>query len=173
MYYLGYSNEAISVSSGFAADLVINRVYSNKLGEPYNNCIKDVKSSSSFDSDLFKFMINNRNYSYRQQDCFGYCIGQEFINHFNISTNVDNYSNIWFILTEQFNIYKSDILKIYHDLVKGKLNEVCSSKCPLECDSIKYEISTSFSKFESDDYAGSLLNNSKLKSFFPLIFKII
>ena len=171
MYYSGYSNDATSVSPGSGADLVINRVYSNKLGEPYNNCIKDVKSSSSFDSDLFKFMITSRNYSYRQKDCFGYCIGQELINHFNISTDVDNYDNIMLILTNQFNFSEPDLM-IYLDLIKGKLNEICLPKCPLECDSVKYEISTSFSKFPSDEYANSLLNNSKIKSFFPSNYNI-
>ena len=49
---------------------------------------------------------------------------------------------------------------------------MCSNQCLLECESIKYEISTSFSKFPSDEYTNLFLNNSKIKAFFPSNYNI-
>ena len=39
------------------------------------------------------------------------------------------------------------------------MEAICGSKCPLECDSIKYSMYTSYSDYPSEAYADSLMQN--------------
>ena len=62
------------------------RVFTYKQPEPYNNCKKDLSSFDSFDSDIFRFIINLTGYKYRQKDCFEYCFSQDMIQKCNLSS---------------------------------------------------------------------------------------
>jgi len=87
-FYYGISKRGISIAPGFNNEISIKRTFTNKLGEPYNDCIKDVKSIDSFDSDLFRYIIQSTNYSYRQTDCFDYCIGRQIYKRINITDKI-------------------------------------------------------------------------------------
>ena len=58
-----------------------------------------------------------------------------------------------------FEMFKSNytqigcIIRVYNELVDGKIDDICVPLCPLECDSISYEISTSFARFPKRSYA--------------------
>ena len=54
-YYAGYSDNGLNVAPGFSYEIAVKRTYLNKLEQPYNNCLKDVKSIDSFDSDLYRY----------------------------------------------------------------------------------------------------------------------
>ncbi len=87
---------------------------------------------------------------------------EKFINFFKLRCHLDaepsNQVNI-------FEMFKSNytqiacILRVYSDLVDGQINDICVPLCPLECDSISYELSASFSRFPKRSYAKvSLIN---------------
>ncbi len=80
-YYLGISQNGFNLASGFNYEISVNRIFSYKLGLPYNNCLKDVKSIDSFDSVLYRYIIQSTNYSYKQTDCLNYCAGRELYNY--------------------------------------------------------------------------------------------
>ena len=166
-YYAGIPFDGVEISPGFSTNLIVNRIFTYKLEEPHNDCKKNLDKIDSFDSHIYRLMINTRNYSYRQKDCFDYCVSNEFINQCNISVKLDNYC---ILLDENWDVFENNtkVLNcleiVYQTLVGGKINEVCAPLCPLECDSISYEISTSFSKFPKQQYAYELKNNSIINS---------
>ena len=142
-YYGGGATNGFNVAPGFNYLISIKRTFSYKLGLPYNNCLKDVKSIDSYDSDVFRYIIKSTNYSYRQTNCFNYCMGRELYKSMNISNKIDHFANV---LTE-YESKKSDLIKEYFGLVKNGITSICGNDCPLECDSIEYETSLSFNKF--------------------------
>lgn len=166
-YYSGYSNDAMNISPGLATNLIVNRVFSYKLSKPYNNCFKENETDDLYQSDLLKYILNSQKYSYRQKECIDYCISQEFISHFNVSIPLDSFTNVFLTLIKKYNITQNSLKIFYYDLIKSKINDICVEKCPIECDSIKYEITTSISKFPNEDYANVLMRNEKIKSLFP------
>jgi len=115
VYYGDLKPNGINISPGFNNDLALNRIFTYKLGELYNNCLKHAKSIDSFDSDLYRFMIKSTNYSYRQSDCFDYCIGKEINKYMNISNRIDHWATV---LHENSNdINKTiELIKVYKRL---------------------------------------------------------
>jgi len=117
-YYLGYSDNGLNLAPVLIYEIPVNRIFSYKLGYPYNNCLKDVKSIDSFDSDLYRFMIKSTNYSFRYTDCLMYCFGRELNKYLNIKDQkLDRWENIvqkHSILLERVGeIYQSSIKKNY------------------------------------------------------------
>lgn len=171
-YYAGFAYDGIDVAPGFATNLVVNRVFTYKLEEPHNKCKKDLTNVDSFDSDIFKFMLTSTNYSYRQKDCFDYCIGREFNKQCNLTARIDHWINVWLFDKESSNhannVTNTDcFMNVYYNLTRGNINKVCAPACPLECDSISYDVSVSFSKFPNPYYASRLFKNPIILSKFP------
>jgi hypothetical protein len=54
-YYTGLSKKGISIAPGFINEIKIKRTFTHKLGKPFNECIKDLKTIDSYDSDLFRY----------------------------------------------------------------------------------------------------------------------
>jgi hypothetical protein len=78
-------------SLGMETSISVKRVFTFKLEKPHNDCKKNLNSADAFNSDIFKFMITSTNYSYRQKDCFDYCMGLELIKYCNITeTGIGN-----------------------------------------------------------------------------------
>jgi hypothetical protein len=142
-YYTGASPNGFNLETGFKYEISIKKIFTYKLGQPYNNCLKDVESRDSFDSDLYRYILKSTNYSYRQEDCFMYYVGRELYKHFNGSNKIDRWENIVF----EYPSYSDYLNIIYQNIINNKIYKVYESECPLECDSIKYEISHSFNKF--------------------------
>lgn len=152
----------------------MHRVFTYKLGEPYNNCKKDLTSLDSFNSDLYKFMISESKYGYRQKDCFDNCIGRELLNKCNLTGQIDHWTNVWLSFNGSLTVPNGNItildcfISVYYHLTRGQIEEVCKPVCPLECDSISYDISVSFSRFPNTYYAKRILNEfPKIKSMYP------
>ena len=142
-YYTGASPNGFNLETGFQYEISIKKIFTYKLGQPYNNCLKNVKSIDAFDSDLFRYILKSTNYSYRQEDCFMYYVGRELYKYFNGSNKIDRWENIVF----EYPSYSNYLNIIYQNIIKNKIDKIYESECPLECDFIKYEISHSFNKF--------------------------
>jgi hypothetical protein len=113
---------------------------------PYNNCLKDVKSIGSFDSDLYRFMIQSTNYSYKQTDCLNYCAGRELYSYLNMTNKIDRWENI----LAEYPQYYETLQLIYSDTLNKGMYDFCLD-CPEECDSIQYDISHSFTKLSTQN----------------------
>jgi len=140
-YYMGFSDNGFNVAPGFFYEISVNRIFSYKLGLPYNNCLKDVKSIDSFDSHLYRYMIQSTNYSYRQKDCLMHCAGRELYNYLNITNKTDRWENI----IAEYPYYYDTIKILYLKVLKKGIYETCFD-CPEECDSIQYDVSHSITK---------------------------
>ena len=145
-YYNGYSDNGFNLALGFNYEISVKRIFSYKLGSPYNNCLKDVKSIDSFDSDLYKYMIQSTNYSYRQTDCLNYCAGRELYNYLNMTNKIERWENI----IAKYPEYSETLQLIYLDILNKGMYDVCLD-CPEECDSIQYDISHSFTKLSTQN----------------------
>jgi hypothetical protein len=146
-YYRGYSDNGFNIAPGFFYEMSVNKIFTYKLGLPYNNCLKDVKSIDSFDSDLYRYIIQSTNYSYRQTDCLYYCAGQKLYNYLNITNKIDRWENI---IAKYPQYYGTILQMIYSEALKKGLQASCLD-CPEECDSIQYDISHSFTKFSAQN----------------------
>jgi hypothetical protein len=160
-YYFGQSNIGFNIPREYNNGIIIKRVFSTKLGNPYNNCLNNLKSLNSFNSELYKYIIKSTNFSYTQYDCFSYCMGREFYKYLNYS-KIDYLYNAYL---DAISIGKDENLgSIYYSLIRGEVNTKCSAECPLECDSISYEITNSFTTVISDQFQllfpNKSLNNS-------------
>ena len=91
--------------------LTFEKTVDEKLGEPYNNCKKKLDSNEDYDSELYRDIIRS-NISYRQVNCFELCHNNEFN-----GTHSDS-------KMAEFNQFES-----------------CSEECPLECNSVLYDLS--------------------------------
>jgi len=141
-YYIGFSEIGFNVAPGFYYEISVNKIFTYKLGSPYNNCLKDVESIDSFDSDLFRYMIQSTNYSYRYSDCLNYCGGKKLYKQINMTNKIiDRWENI--VAEYPQHDGKMDI--ILKDAIKKGIDESCPD-CPEECDSMKYDVSHSLTK---------------------------
>jgi hypothetical protein len=73
-------------------------------------------------------------------------MGTELNNHFNITNKTDHWLNLY----KTFSFDK--FWDFYSTFIKGEIKKVCTPLCPLECDSIKYETSISFTKFSKNEF---------------------
>jgi hypothetical protein len=145
-YYSGGTKSGFILSPGFNHEIVVKRTFLSKLGLPFNNCIKNVTSLDSYDSDLFRYILESNKYQYTQKDCFDYCMGSELNKYFNKTNKIDHWLNI-------YKTYSFDgFWDFYSRFVRGENKRVCTPLCPLECDSIKYDTSISFTKFSDNEY---------------------
>jgi len=146
-YHAGYSQEGYNIAAGFQTDLAVSRVFSQKLGEPYGSCLKNLTSSDSFDSEIYKFIFNSTRFNYSQRDCFNYCIGKKINDILNISdSTIKNYIDIWSTLPSEI---KS---KLNFELIIGNIQKYCENYCPLECDSIRYDVTFSFARMSNETF---------------------
>jgi hypothetical protein len=145
-YYSGGTKSGFILSPGFNHEIIVKRTFLSKLGLPFNNCIKNVTSLDTYDSDLYRYILESTKYKYTQKDCFDYCMGTELNKYFNITNKTDHWLNI-------YKTYTFDgFWDFYSNFVRGENKKVCTPLCPLECDSIKYDISISFTKFSSNEF---------------------
>ena len=143
--YGGIPLTGFNLSPGFINEISVTRTFINKLGLPYNNCQKDVKSIDSFNSELFRYMIQSTNYSYSQSDCIDYCIGRQIYKFMSITNKIDRWLNI---NIQSLNVSQDELINIYLKIIQNEFD--CYSECPEECDSIKYETSHTFTKSSSN-----------------------
>ena len=88
------TDEPIKLSPGTWTELIIKRVFKNRLGEPYNNCVKDLSNLNLFQSKFVQHILIKTNISYRQVDCFDLCMAQHIIDKCNISQSLAQHNII-------------------------------------------------------------------------------
>ena len=133
-------SEGIEVKLSEKTNIAIKRTFIKKYPSPYSSCTDLDQVKSKF-SDLIK----SSNRAYRQQDCFDLCLQKQVV--------------------EQCKCYDLGILKIDESKPCMSLNETicakqqytvfknkgidneCLAVCPLECNSIEYELTLSHSNF--------------------------
>jgi hypothetical protein len=130
------SSDAVYIEPGKQSIISVKRTYTQKYPSPYSDCI-DLTSLAP--SDLFSF-IRDQNQTYRQQDCFNLCMQRDIIDKCKCYDL--NYANL-----NRNNVKPCLNLSEYACLNEIKKNfdvELCRQvSCPLECNSIKYDLGLS------------------------------
>lgn len=65
-------SNGIDISSGHSTSIAITRTITERLGEPYNKCIKNLNKPEDYDSILYKELLS-KNISYSKSLCMDYC----------------------------------------------------------------------------------------------------
>jgi hypothetical protein len=144
------STDQIFIEPGKLSTIQVERTFFQKYPYPYSDCI-DLDSHSSEFYDYIKMTGK----TYRQQDCLEICIQKSIINECKCyATYFDNLNTIvepcltqtqYNCTSKQFNV------NVVSD---------CKFKfCPLECETVKYDLSVSSQAYPSKTYYKSELNN--------------
>lgn len=132
-------SDQIFIETGKRSLISVKRTFVNNVNSPYTPC----QDLSSYSSPLYDFIINSHQYStYRQKDCFNLCIQESIIAACNCSySGIDNpygpNSTIQPCLSlSDYTCYN----RIFYEFDP---NECASNSCPLECQSVEYDLSVS------------------------------
>ena len=122
-------------------DSTIRKTIDEKLPKPYNPC-RSIEFIKTFDSELVKGTIQKHE-TYRQVNCYDLCY-QKYLESLAASKNIS-------------------LMEAFHNTSDFNRNNKCDHSCPLECDSIYFDISSverSLSDQDFDYYKKQYLNNS-------------
>ena len=163
--------DGINVATGFETNIAVDRVYRFSMPKPYSNCDFEDEQSYSSSSVLFN-LIKNSSHQYDQQFCFELCYHQVLFKHFNCSGKFD----ISFL--DAINCKNDDGIYVYIDrfsqmhIMDSLVKEKCIYLCPLECKSIDYKLTMSYSHLTGQgffrDRLAQIRENKNIKSDFIL-----
>ncbi|CAF0718054.1 unnamed protein product [Brachionus calyciflorus] len=139
-----YSVEGQTIAPGFETNIALHRTSTTLIPKPYSDCDKDTDNPDKYSSELFKD-IHNLSFNYSQNACFDLCFHREMLKE--CSCYINGYSTF----TEGRACLKEDemncVIDLYYDLLENNyFDNLCKPLCPLECYSVKYSKSVTFSK---------------------------
>lgn len=70
-------------------------------------------------------------------------------------------------LTPCTNNQQMNCAKLVYNRVFEKIEDACVASCPIECESVTFQVTTSSSEFPSNNYANEILTNSFVKTKYP------
>ena len=149
-------DDGISLTPGFETNIIAKRTFINQLSKPYSNCeIQSNYNIDSFDSDLYKLMIEN-GLEYTFNDCIDLCYQKQVVQNckcYDIESAA-LYRNVSPCFTsDQINC----VNKIYNLVANDEHIESCYSSCPLECSKFKITNIISTSLYPPSDYYLNLI----------------
>ena len=125
-----YEMQSVYLDVGVEADMILKKVISKNLGEPYNECLEDTSSLAAFDSVPYKEIIKS-NKIYRKDFCVMLC---GFMNY------GDSHECSFPGVYKNQN-FSQKCLTYYENIIinisQYKLD--CEKACPQECTSISYD----------------------------------
>jgi hypothetical protein len=147
--------KSIRITSGTDYYFTINRLFSEKLGEPFNNCLKNVEIFKN--NKTIINIISKMKRTYNQNECFELCRGLILT-----ETNVCNCSdsNIGQVVTKCYDISQKECIV---NFLKYFDTKKCFDYCPLECDSNVLTIS---------QYSSSLPRNGNTTDIFRYYYEL-
>ena len=157
--YNKHSDIPIFISTKMRNFLVIDKIIESKLGEPYNQCLQNVFTDFDGNKTILDY-FNSMNEQYTQVKCFELCFDLDYIetNPCNCTNaSLDNvWNNCWLI--DEKKVLNSCTFKNRAEFHKKNLKEKCSKYCPLECDSISFEVTPNI-------FTGSNVDNETIELY--------
>jgi len=155
-------NKGIKISAGKVNYFSVERLFIHKLGEPFNHCFKDT-NAFNLNKTLIDYIIGT-NRSYSQRECLGLCFNLLYIekNACNCTSKLESVNDVCY---GSLNYYTSlwNCTKKFRKIFSENLfDKNCFQYCPLECDSIDYQLSVSYTGFP---LTGNISENDKLNWF--------
>jgi hypothetical protein len=166
------AGEGTNISPGFNTNFILNSLVNiTRLDSPYNDCIKNVQSASSYNSYYYKAIFTVLNQTiYKQRLCFQLYL-QDYIKNAcgclcGSLPNIYSYDNITICKSlDLLGCAENARIDYYNNKLRKKFDE-----CPKECDSMFYNVDVSFASRFSSYYnqyfweALNLLNYSSLNN---------
>ena len=146
--------QSVYVEPGKITDIQVERIFIQKRPLPYSDC----EDLTFYSSDLYDYIIK-QGQVYRQQDCFDLCVQKlaltscecYFPGYQNLNTQLRPCLNLtdWACLGKQyFSISLTECQKMY---------------CPLECNTIKYDLTLSSLVFPSQTFYDNVLDTNEIR----------
>ena len=125
------SSDGVCLEPGKSTFISVKKTITHKYPYPYSNCIE----LNSFSSELYDIIIGS-NKTYRQRDCIELCIQRKIIE------NCGCYSleNHDLKTTARPCLKLIDLFCLREQKANFNAKECEKNFCPLECDSIKYDL---------------------------------
>ena len=148
-------SEEISLETGKQYNVAISKAFTSNEPYPYSEC----QDLTSFKSDLYTYMIN-ANKTYRQYDCFYLCLQRLIVNA--CGCYHTRYAKIIQDIPPCLNLTQYYCIGTQYDSFNGDKVAQCTQDCPLECESVKYQVELSsleypnverYNLFKSDEIA--------------------
>jgi hypothetical protein len=135
-------DQGISVSLFMTSNIALSRVFNNKIEKPFSDCTEDLEASGS----KYYKILTDANYTYKQSDCMDLCFSDNLFVECNCyeGTTVGFFKGKICQTVEEIKCFEQFFKKFY-------LFNKCD--CPLECHSVRYKISTSYSQFGYESHA--------------------
>jgi len=165
-YLNNLNSDSIFTTTGYVTDINFERIISERLSKPYNNCIKDPETEFTGNKSIINYILKSIKRSYDQDYCIQVYFKMYYIqeNPCNCNTTIENMWLDCFIVKEKKNdtgctyLFRSEFFKNFissTDYLKY---------CPLECDSITYKTSYSFQPYISNKVNIDYLVNETIKT---------
>ncbi|RNA36501.1 acid-sensing ion channel 2 isoform X1 [Brachionus plicatilis] len=152
------------VATGFSTNLAIERIKTKLMPQPYSECIQNLDSIDSFDSEYYRKVFRS-NLLYRQSDCFEAFQLSEIYKNCSCDEMGNNLvyenNNTCDTFTEQL-----CAITITQKLLETNFKQKNKLFCPLECESIRYKVIKSENNYPSESYGNDLSKTSKIRSLF-------
>ena len=138
---------------GTDVTITISRNFIYKLGQPYGNCTKDVSRNSTFHSKLFDYIIYTVDIPYKEIYCLLVCKQEELIRQCNCSSdmiigNSPSFDKVDFC---DKNATNNECMRKFQENYDTD-SWHCRNECPLECDSVKYDVKSYVTSYPTNYY---------------------
>ncbi|RMZ92818.1 acid-sensing ion channel 1 [Brachionus plicatilis] len=158
-----FLGQGVDIAPGFISNLVLHRISTQQLPKPYSECNGNLDTINSFDSEYYRKVFRS-NLTYRQDDCFLAYIQSEILKKCDCDEMAYN------LISESNNpcdTLEEQICSMdhYQDLTQSNYKDKIENLCPLECQSVSFEIAKSENRYPSVNYAKDLIKtHEKLSS---------
>ena len=115
--------------------IAVDRVFTQKYPSPYSDCI----DPSEYKSNFYDYITKSLNKTYRQFDCFELCRQKNIIAK--CECYYTKYDDMKIDIRPCLN--QSELKCLLHEMDVFNIEECQLNYCPLECESIKYDLSLS------------------------------
>ena len=137
-------NKGIEISPGKTHYISIDRIFTEKLSEPFNDCLFDSRDFK-LNKTLIKYILDSGRV-YSQKECLELCFSLYYA-----ETNpcdcsgypLENIFHECFSKRQYYSETWNCTLLSKRNFSKTIFNEKCSNYCPLECSTVNYQVLTS------------------------------
>lgn len=147
--------KAITLEAGSETFVAVRRVFTSKLKHPYSDCLSKLKPFSNYSAKLFSY-FNELNVTYYDQEfCYYMCYQDQLADKCYCSDiETKKIRNVTYCSTEEEINCMNDFRAFFSTT---DLKTLCYFSCPIQCDSIKYELKTHQLTYPTEWYVLNLI----------------
>jgi amiloride-sensitive sodium channel subunit alpha/amiloride-sensitive sodium channel subunit gamma len=153
------SGAGVSVAPGSTTNIGITRTFTDKQPFPYNQCLDGLTTPDKFDSFYYRETLKS-GYVYRQVDCLNLVEQDYYIK--NCSCAEPSYPTLYGTRYCETTSENFCVLGQYISIYSSGNNIEWTKYCPLECDTLDYTLTTSWSEFPSETMAEIFLDQPEV-----------